>query len=140
VRGAWSIVLSGLLAGAAAAGEKALLVRDPHCGCCLGYAEYLRAEGFAVTVKDVADPAAVKLLAGIPAHLEGCHTTEIAGYVVEGHVPVAAIRKLLAEKPAILGISLPGMPQGSPGMSGRKEAPFVTYVVGEGRPQVYAVE
>jgi hypothetical protein len=76
----------------------------------------------------------------VPETLVGCHTMLIDGYVVEGHVPAAAIDKLLRERPVIRGISLPGMPDGSPGMTGAKAAPFTIYVISEGIPVVYTVE
>jgi hypothetical protein len=72
--------------------------------------------------------------------LEGCHTMLVDGYVVEGHVPVNTLLRLLTERPEIRGISLPGMPAGSPGMDGEKTAPFTIYEIGEGPPRVYAVE
>jgi hypothetical protein len=77
---------------------------------------------------------------GVPENLEGCHTTLIGGYVVEGHVPVKTLDRLLTERPKIKGVSLPGMPQGSPGMTGRKSAPFTIYELSPGTPRVYAVE
>lgn len=79
---------------------------------------------------------------GVPNKLVGCHTTLVGGYVVEGHVPISAINRLLADKPAIKGISLPGMPDGSPGMTGTKKGPFTIFAITpEGEPaQVYATE
>ena len=77
---------------------------------------------------------------GISPALEGCHTTVVGGYAVEGHVPLKVIERLLAEKPPIRGIALPGMPDGSPGMSGRKTEPFVIFEIGEGRPNVYDID
>lgn len=80
-------------------------------------------------------------MANVPEELEGCHTIIIDGYVVEGHMPVSAIERLLAERPKIIGISLPGMPQGSPGMSGIKTAPFTVFEIGSNQPpKVFAVE
>ena len=117
---------------ALAAGIAATLYKDPECGCCEEYARYLEAHGFAVERKSTTDMASVHAAAGVPFGLDGCHATFIGGYVVEGHVPVAAIRKLLAEKPAIRGISLPGMPAGSPGMDGTKVTPFHIYAITEG--------
>jgi hypothetical protein len=76
----------------------------------------------------------------VPEPLQGCHTLLIDGYVVEGHVPVAAVKRLLAERPAIRGISLPGMPAGSPGMNGEKTEPFTVYEIGDGAPKVFARE
>ena len=115
-----------LMAVAVAADEKvhATLFRSPGCGCCEGYASYLRNNGFDVTVVDQSNMTLIKKKYDVPENFEGCHTTVICDYVVEGHVPVGPIKRLLAEQPAIRGISLPGMPQGSPGMSGVKTAPF----------------
>ena len=127
---------------AVAAGEKpaATLYKNPQCGCCEEYAAYLRQHGYRVTVKPTHDLALINRQHGVPANLEGCHTTLIDGYVVGGHVPVETIDRLLTERPAIKGISLPGMPQGSPGMTGAKTAPFTIYEISNGTPRVYAVE
>jgi hypothetical protein len=107
------------------------LYKNPECGCCEGYADYLRAHGFKVTVKATNDLAEISRKAGIPPELEGCHTAFIENYVVDGHVPVEVINKLLTDHPAIKGITLPGMPGGSPGMSGEKTGPFTIYAVGQ---------
>jgi hypothetical protein len=93
-----------------------------------------------VTVKPSPDLARIKRRHGVPDALEGCHTMLVNGYVVERHVPLATLLRLLSERPAIRGISLPGMPAGSPGMSGEKTAPFTIFEIGEGPPKVYAVE
>lgn len=106
------------------AGEMASLIRSPQCGCCLGYAEQLRQSGFVVTVTDAEDLSSIKRQHGVPEALEGRHTTLIDGYVVEGHVPIAIVSRLLRERPNVKGISLPGMPMGSPGMSGEKTEAF----------------
>lgn len=127
----------------AQAGDKpeAMLYKTPNCGCCEGYASYLRQHGYKVTVKPSHNMSLIKRQASVPERLEGCHTTKIGGYVVEGHVPVKSLDKLLRERPKIKGISLPGMPQGSPGMSGRKSAPFAIYEIDKSaRPKVYTVE
>jgi hypothetical protein len=124
----------------AAAPTQVTLYKNPQCSCCEGYAAYLRQNGFEVTVKPTNDLAQISLKAGVPAELEGCHTAFIDGYVVDGHVPVEVIRKLLSERPAIAGITLPGMPSGSPGMFGEKTEPFTIYAVTkDGKaPTVYA--
>lgn len=116
------------------------LYKSPQCGCCEGYANYLRDNGFNVTVKPTHELAQLSRLAGIPEDFEGCHLSMIDGYVVSGHVPVASVERLLSEKPKIVGITLPGMPQGSPGMSGRKTEPFTTYEIGAQPPRIYSVE
>ncbi len=122
---------AALLAGRAQAAPVAVtLYKNPDCGCCEGYADYLRAHGFKVTVKATNDLAEISAKAGIPSELEGCHTAFIENYVVDGHVPVEAIDKLLAQRPAIKGITLPGMPEGAPGMSGTKAGPLTVYAVG----------
>src|SRR6266571_7148076 len=101
---------------ATAAPIKATMYKNPQCSCCEGYAAYLRQNGFAVDVKPTNDLAEISRKAGVPENLQGCHTMFVDGYVVDGHVPVNVIRKLLAERPAIAGITLAGMPEGSPGM------------------------
>jgi hypothetical protein len=90
--------------------------KNAQCGCCKNWVEHLRKEGFEVTAKDVDDLAAIKTKLGVPASLGSCHTAIVGPYVVEGHVPAADIRKLLAAKPKVVGIGVPGMPMGSPGM------------------------
>ena len=86
------------------------------CGCCTAWARRFEATGFATTAHEVDDLGPARAAAGVPPDLGGCHTAKVAGYVVEGHVPVAAVERLLAERPAILGLAVPGMPMGSPGM------------------------
>src|SRR5262245_10221303 len=103
-----------------AASTRATLYKDPQCGCCEGYAAYLRQNGFAVDVKPTYDLAEISRKAGVPPKLQGCHTMFVDGYVVDGHVPVKVIQRLLRERPAIAGVTLPGMPEGSPGMTGKK--------------------
>jgi hypothetical protein len=112
---------------------------NPQCGCCQGHADYLRQNGFKVTVKETQDMSLIRRQHGVAAKFEGCHIMLIDGYVVEGHVPAAAIKKLLAERPKIKGISLPGMPEGSPGMTGVKAEPFKILEISE-KAKVFAVE
>lgn len=125
---------------AAQGAQTAVLYKNPQCQCCDAYAKVLQRSGIAVTVKETPALAALKREHGVPEPLQGCHTLIIDGYVVEGHVPVAAVRRLLAERPAIRGISLPGMPAGSPGMDGEKTEPFTVYEIGDGAPKVFARE
>ena len=125
------------------AGElpEATLYKRPFCGCCDGHAEHLRANGYKVTIVQTENLSLIKKKHGVPQEFEGCHTIEIGGYVVEGHVPASIIGKLLKERPDIRGISLPGMPQGSPGMSGEKSGPFeIHQFTADGRSKIYAVE
>ncbi len=137
------LALSAVFASTAwaqTAPKEATLYKDPQCGCCEGYAAYLSEHGYKVTVVDTHDLPLIKQEHSVPAGLEGCHTTIVDGYVVEGHVPVGTLNRLLTEKPNIKGISLPGMPQGSPGMSGTKSGPFTIYEIGSGTPKVYGTE
>jgi len=105
------------------------LYKNPQCGCCENYAEYLRENGFTVTVNPTHELVEMSKNAGIPEDFQGCHLVMIDGYFVSGHVPVDAVRKLLNEKPNIKGITLPGMPKGSPGMGGQKNRPFEIYQI-----------
>lgn len=86
------------------------------CGCCAGWVEHLRAAGYPVEVEDVAGVSMISRAHGIPADLTSCHTALVDGYLVEGHVPADVIDRVLAERPAITGVAVPGMPVGSPGM------------------------
>jgi hypothetical protein len=111
-----------LQAGAVFAAEEQLITvhRDPNCGCCLGWVQHLQRAGFRTKVLETKDVDAVKTRLGVPDDLAACHTAEVAGYVVEGHVPAAALKRFLAEKPNATGLAVPGMPIGSPGMEGGK--------------------
>jgi hypothetical protein len=96
--------------------------KDPNCGCCTGWVEHLRRNGFAVTVEETADLMPIKAQHGVPGALTSCHTAAVGPYTIEGHVPAAAIRRLLTERPQARGLAVPGMPAGSPGMDGEPEA------------------
>lgn len=127
---------------AAFAGEKpaVTMFKRPFCGCCEGHADHLRANGYKVTVIQERNMSMIKRRHNVPQQFEGCHTILVDGYIVEGHVPARVIDRLLNERPAIRGISLPGMPMGSPGMGGRKTAPFSIYEISDGAAKVYARE
>ena len=114
-----------LASSAVAAPVAASLYRDPNCGCCHKYVEHLRAAGFDVDVQPMGDRVARFREAGVAPQLSSCHMMRIGGYTVVGHVPLAVIAKLLDERALIRGISLPGMPIGTPGMPGPKTEPFV---------------
>lgn len=137
---ALALLGASLSAPAAAAPVNAVMYKNPGCGCCDGHAAALRDAGLNVRIVPTEDLPAVKARAGVPAKLQGCHTTLVGGYAVEGHVPVASVQRLLRDKPAVRGIALPGMPSGSPGMAGPKTAPFKVLSFGAGGTQVYAVE
>jgi hypothetical protein len=135
-----------LLAGVAsaplatrAAGRPAMLVhKDPNCGCCAGWVAHVEKSGFPVTVNDTARLNAVKARLGIPAELAACHTAEIDGYVIEGHVPAAAIERLLAQRPSARGLAVPGMPVGSPGMEGGEPETYEVVLFGPQGTGIYA--
>lgn len=125
------VVLAALLGlfGQTALAAELTMYKNPSCGCCQGWVEYMEGKGWKAKVIDTDEIDRVKRRFGVPARLESCHTAIIDGYVIEGHVPSAAIDKLLSERPRATGLSAPGMPQGSPGMSGEPE-PFVVYLFG----------
>ena len=110
--------ITGSGCGPASQAEIVTIYKSPTCGCCVKWADHLEANGFEVATIDVPDVGPVKAENGVPAELGSCHTALVGGYVVEGHVPVADIQRLLTERPAVDGIAVPGMPIGSPGMEG----------------------
>jgi hypothetical protein len=114
------------------------LYKNPQCGCCEAYADYLRDNGFKVTAISTNDLTVVGEKYGIPDSSQPCHISIIGGYVVGGHIPIEVINRLLSEQPQIPGITLPGMPQGTPGMPGKKPGPLEIYEIGKGAPKVYA--
>ena len=142
IRLAAVITLISLPLPVLAAPIHAILYKNPQCGCCEAYADYLQKNGFEVEIKPTDDLTQISASAGVPADLEGCHTMFVDGYVVDGLVPVDIVKKVLSERPAIAGITLPGMPVGAPGMEGNKTAPFTVYAFTKdgGAPVVYAVE
>jgi hypothetical protein len=129
------------LSAVPAAAEEVTLYKNPQCGCCEAYADYLRENGFTVEVKPTYDLAEISRDADIPDNFQCCHTAFLGDYVVSGHVPIDVVNRVLQERPEIVGVTLPGMPLGSPGMSGAKQEPFKIYTVEDGvNPTVYAVE
>ncbi len=121
-------------------GMKAVIYKSPLCGCCENYTVYLKSNGFNVEVKEVSDEELEKLKTdlGISYDLMSCHTTLIDNYFTEGHIPLEAIEKLLTEKTKIKGIALPGMPSGSPGMSGVKLETWKIYQIKEdGKNEIF---
>ena len=125
---------------ARAAAVPVQVYKDPNCGCCTAWAEHLRQSGFAVQVTDSADLGAVRKRLGMPERFAGCHTAVVESYVLEGHVPAAEVRRLLAMKPQAIGLSVPGMPVGSPGMEvGDRRDPYQVLLIDRGgRERVFA--
>ncbi len=114
---------------AAEALPKMTVTRDPNCGCCSNWIAHVKAAGFPVEVVEVPDVMPLKTRLGVPDALASCHTAEIDGYVVEGHVPAEAIKRLLVERLRVKGIAVAGMPVGSPGMEIPGQAPQIYEVV-----------
>lgn len=136
----FAVPLMALAPPALAAAIPVTLYRDPGCGCCENYVAYLRRHGFDVTVKSASPDEidAMSAKAGIPSNLQGCHTAFVQGYVVDGLVPIAAVRKLLAERPPLRGITLPDMPPGAPGMMGAKQGKLTVFAIPKhGKPSVF---
>ncbi|MCK9992620.1 MAG: hypothetical protein Dbin4_01140 [Alphaproteobacteria bacterium] len=128
------LLLLPLRALADDAAKTGTLYKDPDCGCCEDYAKYLRQNGFEIKIVPTEELPQLRAEQGVPEEMAGCHMTLIDGYVVEGHVPAAMINRLLGERPTIRGISLPGMPMGSPGMSGEKTGPFTVLEIATENP------
>lgn len=126
------VLISAFMLQNTGGGVEVVMYKSPACGCCGEYGKYLEAKGFKVKIIDLEDPGEIKNSLGVPESMWSCHTLKIGKYFVEGHVPVEAIHKLLEEQPEIDGIALPGMPQGSPGMSGVKTRPFIIYSISKG--------
>ncbi|MHC2618904.1 hypothetical protein ACVIW2_000936 [Bradyrhizobium huanghuaihaiense] len=129
----------GLIAGAtlgvvtrpAFAAEPVIKVhKDPNCGCCSGWVQHLRDAGFTVEAEDASDLPSVRRRLGVPPDLAACHTAEVSGYLIEGHVPASAVQRLLAERPKATGLAVPGMPIGSPGMEGGDPQPYTVVLFG----------
>lgn len=106
------------------------LWRNPNCGCCNLWVKHLESYQFTVQVHDVEDADALRKKLGLPERFSGCHTSKVGGYVIEGHVPALDIKRLLRERPKALGLAVPGMPYGSPGMElGNKKDPYDVLLV-----------
>jgi hypothetical protein len=138
-----ALALSILLGGSAAATAETIEVwKSESCGCCASWVEYLAKNGFTPKAENVAasELARIKMQAGLSPQHQSCHTAKVGGYVIEDHVPVGDIRRLLSEKPDAVGLAVPGMPIGSPGMeSGDEKEPYeVLLVKRDGTTEVFA--
>ena len=117
----------------------ALVYKTPSCGCCNLWVDHLREAGFEVDARNLNDIIPIKIDAGVPPRMSSCHTALIDGYVVEGHIPAEHVKRLLEDRPDIVGIAVPGMPIGSPGMEGIGARPYqVLSWDREGNVDVYA--
>ena len=116
------------------------VMRDPSCGCCGAWVEHVRQAGFRAEVVETSELDRVKVRLGVPPALTACHTAEIAGYVIEGHVPASAIKRLLADKPQAKGLAVAGMPVGSPGMEveGTESETYLVILFGPAGERTFA--
>ena len=132
--GGWTMLANG-----PAAAAEMTVWKTPSCGCCAAWVEHMRANGFAVTVKEAEDLTPVKRMAGVDPQHQSCHTGLVEGYTIEGHVPAADVERLLTEWPEAKGLAVPGMPVGSPGMemNGMSE-PYDVVLFGEDGTKVFA--
>lgn len=113
--------------------------KSPECGCCKAWAEHLQKNGFTVILHDVDDVPAARKKLGMPNRFGACHTAKVGQYLVEGHVPAADIKRLLKEHPEAIGLAVPAMPPGSPGMEGEHSVPYDTLLVTQdGNAKVFA--
>ena len=116
-----------------------VVYKSPTCGCCSAWVKHMEQNGFNVEVYDRQNMNPVKTEFGVPAHLQSCHTAKVGDYVIEGHVPADLVAKLLEDKPPVKGLTVPGMPMGSPGMEGpHKDDYAVLTFQADGNTQVYA--
>jgi len=121
------------------ASSEITVYKSPYCGCCTAWSEHLRENGFKVTEIKREDMDTVKRDLGVPERLESCHTAMVDGYVIEGHVPAGDIKRLLEEKPKAKGLSVPGMPIGSPGMEqGDQKDRYVTIIFDDDNMSAFA--
>jgi hypothetical protein len=116
-----------------------VVYKSPTCGCCGKWVEHMEKAGFSVDVENMSDVAPIKRELGVPGRMQSCHTAKVGDYFVEGHVPADLVKRLLADKPDIKGLTVPGMPMGSPGMEGPRKDSYDVIAVGkDGGYRVYA--
>ena len=144
-RHALSALVTGMLvwtapAFAAAPMPQVDVFKSPYCGCCGAWVEHMKAAGFVVKVTEVTDTTAARKRLGLPDTYGSYHTATVGGYVLEGHVPAAEVKRLLAGRPAALGLAVPGMPPSAPGMEvpGRKDAYEVLLIDKQGKSSAFA--
>jgi hypothetical protein len=135
-------MLGSLPASAIAETLNGTLYKAQECDCCEAHAEYLRKNGFDIKIEAVNDLVDMSLKAGVPPGFQGCHLIKLNGYVFEGHITSELIKRVLNEKPKdVVGLSIPGMPSGVPGMEGPKEGPIKVYAINkDGTTTTYATQ
>ena len=123
-----------------ARGTQVTVTKDPSCGCCGAWVAHIESAGFPLRVVESGDVFSLKQRLGVPEDLASCHTAEMEGYVIEGHVPATALRRLLAERPVATGLAVPGMPSGSPGMDvpGVEPEPYDVVLFGPAEQRTFA--
>jgi hypothetical protein len=134
-----ALLAAGLVSNVQAA-QAITVYKTPTCGCCKKWVSYLELHGYQVKTRDMQDLGFIKTMSGVGQPYASCHTAVIDGYVVEGHVPVADIERLLRERPPVIGISAPGMPVGSPGMEqgDRRDSYAVVTLEKDGTAKVFS--
>ena len=138
-----ALVLTVTVAGSSSRAQQrppsATVYKTATCGCCAKWVDHMRAQGFVVKVHDVDDIGSVKAKFGVPRELGSCHTAVVGGYVIEGHVPADAVKRLLRERPKVAGLAVPGMPVGSPGMEqpGRQDPYAIVSFDQAGQRRIY---
>ena len=135
-----AIAFAAMFVGSAAHAATMTVYKSPSCGCCAKWVEHVEKHGFTVKTVPTADMMALKKQLGVPEAAMSCHTTKVGNYIVEGHVPAADIKRLLAQKPKARGIAVAGMPMGSPGMEhGNHRQPYATLLIGtDGKTKLFA--
>jgi len=118
--------------------EEVVMYKNPGCECCEKWADYMRHNGYQVTVHEAQNMPATKAKYGVPQNMQSCHTALLGGYVIEGHVPIADINRLLKEQPKVWGIAAPGMPASSPGMNTALNQPYTVYLFSDNGSKIYA--
>ena len=136
---AGAMAFPGLFGSSPARAVEIVVYKSPSCECCGEWAKHLRSNGFDVSVKNMEDMEPVRKQAGVPDDLQSCHTAFVDGYAVEGHVPAENIHRILADRPNIKGLAVPGMPASAPGMDGPDPEPYTVFSFdGDGKSEVYA--
>ena len=132
----WTLILALILAASLPGRVQAETLppmtvwKTPWCGCCADWITHMEANGFSVSVREVEDLDAIKQMAGIPEPLRSCHTAQVGGQVIEGHVPADDVKRLLSSRPDAYGLAVPGMPSGSPGMENGMQDPYDVLLIG----------
>lgn len=133
------LILTAISSPSQSSGPLVTVFKLSTCGCCNKWVEHLRSNGFGVKVREVSDTSAYQRQYLVPRSMKSCHTAVVNGYTVEGHVPAADIKRLLKERPKAVGLALPGMPMGSPGMEGARVDAYSVLLFDEsGQSSVYA--